>query len=236
MKLAPPSPMNWAKADTEHMRLLLAEDDVMLARALCTGLAQAGYTPDWVEDGESAVEALSVHPYQAAILDINLPAMSGEDVLRTLRQGSSLPVVLITANDRIEDRVRHLDNGADDFLVKPFALSELTARLRAVQRRRDGRNESRMCWGDIVIDTALRQVNRSGVPVYLTTREYQILFLLMQQPGRIMSRAELEEQLYGWNEAPDSNTVEVSIYTLRRKLNRNIISNVRGVGYRMMLN
>lgn len=236
MKPAPPSPMNWAKADTEHMRLLLAEDDVMLARALCAGLAQAGYAPDWVEDGESAVEALSVHPYQAAILDINLPAMSGEAVLRTLRQGSRLPVVLITANDRIEDRVRHLDNGADDFLVKPFALSELTARLRAVQRRREGRSESRICLGDIVIDTARRQVKRGGAPVHLTTREYQILFLLIQQPGRIMSRAELEEQLYNWDGTPDSNSVEVSIYTLRRKLHRHLISNVRGVGYAIMIN
>ena len=213
------------------MRILLVEDDELLGQALQTGLSQAGYTPDWVKDGETAIEALASSTFSSVILDINLPGLSGLDVLKSLRKSSDLPVVIMTARDALDARIEGLDLGADDYLVKPFALPELLARLRAVTRRSLGRSQHRIVHGDIDLDTAARTVTRAGQWVKLTAREYQILALLMERMGRILSRSEIEEQVYSWDGDVESNTIEAAIYTIRKKLGRELIVTLRGVGY-----
>lgn len=213
------------------MRILLVEDDELLGRALQTGLSQAGYTPEWVKDGETAIEALASSTFSSVILDINLPGLSGLDVLKQLRKNSDLPVVIMTARDALDARIEGLDLGADDYLVKPFALPELLARLRAVTRRSLGRSQHRIVYGDIELDTAARTVTRAGQWVKLTAREYQILALLMERMGRILSRSEIEEQVYSWDGDVESNTIEAAIYTIRKKLGRELIVTLRGVGY-----
>ena len=213
------------------MRILLVEDDELLGRALHTGLTQAGYTPEWVKDGETAIEALASSTFSSVILDINLPGLSGLDVLKNLRKTSDLPVVIMTARDALDARIEGLDLGADDYLVKPFALPELLARLRAVTRRSLGRSQHLIVHGDIELDTAARTVTRGGQWVKLTAREYQILALLMERMGRILSRAEIEEQIYSWDGDVESNTIEAAIYTIRKKLGRELIVTLRGVGY-----
>ncbi|MGN6424620.1 MAG: response regulator transcription factor [Asticcacaulis sp.] len=217
------------------MRVLLVEDDELLGRALKTGLEQAGYTPEWVLDGETALEALRASPFTVMALDLNLPRMSGIDVLKSVRQSpnlpSALPIVIMTARDALEQRVEGLDLGADDYLVKPFKLIELLARIRAVVRRTQGLTQSVIQHGDIELDTSSRTVRKAGKWVKLTAREYQILALLMARIGRIMSRSEIEEQIYSWDGDVESNTIEAAIYTIRKKLGKTLISNVRGVGY-----
>lgn len=217
------------------MRVLLVEDDELLGRALKTGLEQAGYTPEWVLDGETALEALRASPFTVMALDLNLPRMSGIDVLKSVRQSpnlpSALPIVIMTARDALEQRVEGLDLGADDYLVKPFKLIELLARIRAVVRRTQGLTQSVIQHGDVELDTSSRTVRKAGKWVKLTAREYQILALLMARIGRIMSRSEIEEQIYSWDGDVESNTIEAAIYTIRKKLGKTLISNVRGVGY-----
>jgi two-component system OmpR family response regulator/two-component system response regulator QseB len=217
------------------MRVLLVEDDELLGRALKTGLEQAGYTPEWVLDGETALEALRAGSFTVMALDLNLPRMSGMDVLKTVRQHSGmpsqLPIVIMTARDALEQRIEGLDLGADDYLVKPFKLIELLARIRAVVRRTQGLTQSLIQHGDIELDISSRTVRKAGKWVKLTAREYQILALLMARIGRIMSRSEIEEQVYSWDGDVESNTIEAAIYTIRKKLGRSLISNVRGVGY-----
>ena len=213
------------------MRLLLVEDDTLLGKALNTGLGQAGYTADWLTDGESASEALKANTYAAVILDINLPGMSGLDLLKDLRRSSDLPVIIMTARDGLDARIEGLDLGADDYIVKPFALSELLARLRAVHRRSQGRAQSVITLGDIEIDTGARTVRKAGEWIRLTAREFQILALLTVRTGRILSKSEIEAQVYSWDGDYESNTIEAAIYTLRKKIGRDLITTVRGVGY-----
>ncbi len=216
------------------MRLLLAEDDVMIGQAVRTGLNQQGFAVDWVQDGGAAEHALGVGTYDLCLLDLGLPRKEGLQVLKGLRQrGSALPVVIMTARDAITDRVQGLDAGADDYVVKPFELSELAARIRAVLRRREGRASPVMEHLGVTLDAATHEVRRDGNDVQLSAREFSLLQALMEHPGRILSRAQIEERLYGWNEEVGSNVVEVHIHSLRRKLGADFVLNVRGVGYRV---
>ncbi len=213
------------------MRVLLVEDDLLFGQALATGMTQAGCTVEWVKDGEAAVEVFETAPYSVLVLDINLPGMSGLKVLKHVRKSAAIPVVIMTARDGVDDRIEGLDLGADDYIVKPFELKELMARLRAVVRRSQGRTQAVFTLGDIELDTASRTVRKSGEWVKLTGREYQILALLMERAGRILSRSDIESHIYRWDDDAESNTVEAAIYTLRKKLGRELINNIRGVGY-----
>jgi DNA-binding response OmpR family regulator len=213
------------------MRILLVEDDQLLGKALETGMRQASCTVDWVTDGETALDALEAGTFAAIALDINLPGQTGLQLLKVLRRTSAVPVVIMTARDGLNDRIEGLDLGADDYLVKPFDLKELLARLRAVVRRSQGRAQATLTKGDIEMDTSARTVKKNGEWVKLTSREYQILALLMERMGRILSRSEIEEQVYSWEGDTESNTIEAAIYTLRKKLGRDLITNIRGVGY-----
>jgi two-component system response regulator QseB len=214
--------------------LLLAEDDNMIGELVCAGLRRQGFAVDWVRDGVAAEQALLADTYDACLLDLGLPRKSGLDVLRRLRErGSMLPVLVLTARDAITDRVDGLDAGADDYVVKPFDLAELAARIRAVTRRKGGRAQAWIEHGEITLDPAAREVRRNGELVALSPREFALLQALLEHPGRILSRAQLEERLYGWGEEIESNVVEVHLHTLRRKLGADFVRNVRGVGYRV---
>jgi two-component system response regulator QseB len=214
--------------------LLLAEDDTMIGDAVRAGLRRLGFSVDWVQDGVAAEQALLAEPYDACLLDLGLPRKAGLSVLRRLRErGSMLPVLVLTARDAITDRVEGLDAGADDYVVKPFDLAELAARIRAVTRRKGGRAQATIEHGDVTLDPATREVRRNGELVALSPREFALLQALLDQPGRILSRGQLEERLYGWGEEVESNVVEVHVHTLRRKLGADFIRNVRGVGYRV---
>lgn len=214
------------------MRILLVEDDALLGDGIRVGLGQEGYTVDWVRDGRAAEEALRAEDFDLAVLDWNLPQRSGLDVLRGLRgRGDALPVLLLTARDTLDDRVRGLDSGADDYLVKPFDLEELGARVRALLRRSKGRAEPTLTHGALVLDPAARTVTLNGAPVELSATEFSLLALLLETRGRVHSRARLEQALYGWTRDVDSNAIEVHIHHLRRKLGSELIRTVRGVGY-----
>lgn len=213
------------------MRILLVEDDDLLGRALYTGLQQAGYSPEWVTDGETALEAVRSTPFTAIALDLNLPGISGIEVLKTLRQKSKMPVIIMTARDALEQRIEGLDLGADDYLVKPFKLVELLARIRAVVRRTQGHAQSLIIYQDIELDIGAHTVRKGGKWIKMTGREYRILELLMTRVGRILSKREIEDHVYGWDGDVESNTIEAAVYTIRKKLGKNLISNVRGVGY-----
>ncbi len=216
------------------MRLLLAEDDTMIGEAVREGLRRQGFAVDWVHDGIAAEQALLTEDYDACLLDLGLPRKAGLDVLRRLRErGSTLPVLVLTARDAITDRVDGLDAGADDYVVKPFDLAELAARIRAVTRRKGGRAQAAIEHGEVTLDPATREVRRNGELVALSPREFALLQALLEHPGRILSRPQLEERLYGWGEEVESNVVEVHLHTLRRKLGADFIRNVRGVGYRV---
>lgn len=216
------------------MRLLLAEDDSMIGEAVRAGLRRQGFAVDWVRDGVAAEQALLTEDYDACLLDLGLPRKAGLDVLRGLRErGSMLPVLVLTARDAITDRVDGLDAGADDYVVKPFDLAELAARIRAVTRRKGGRAQAVIEHGEVTLDPANREVRRNGELVALSPREFALLQALLEHPGRILSRAQLEDRLYGWGEEVESNVVEVHLHTLRRKLGADFIRNVRGVGYRI---
>jgi two-component system OmpR family response regulator/two-component system response regulator QseB len=214
------------------MRILLVEDDRLLGEGIRAGLGQAGYAVAWARDGEEAQQALALEAFDVMILDLGLPKVGGLTVLRWLRgRGLSTPVLILTAQDAVEDRVRGLDAGADDYLTKPFALDELRARLRALQRRDRGRSESVMRHGRLVVDGARRAVTLDGAQVELSAKEFVTLEQLLLNEGRVMSRAQLEEKLYGWGEEVESNAVEVFVHHLRRKLYPELIRTVRGVGY-----
>jgi len=214
------------------MRLLLVEDDPMIGEAARQGLRQEGHTVDWVRDGREAEAAVAGAPYDAVLLDLGLPRRDGLAILKSWRtRGVEVPVLIITARDAVSDRVGGLDAGADDYLVKPFDLDELSARVRAVARRRSGRAESVVHVGDLEIDTAARRVRWKGSDVNLSAREYALLEALANRPGAYLTRAQLEERLYGWDEEIASNAVEVHIHALRRKLDPDLIRNVRGMGY-----
>ncbi|HEY9067958.1 MAG TPA: response regulator transcription factor [Burkholderiaceae bacterium] len=224
------------------MRLLLIEDDRMIGDSLRGALKLEGYAVDWVRDAAAAQATLSSERFDLILLDLGLPAVGaphaevhpagGLEVLRALRaRQDATPCIVLTARDGPGDKVAGLDAGADDYLVKPFDLDELTARIRAVLRRHAGRGQSAIVVGAVTLDPTTRQVTRDGVPVLLSAREFAVLEALMQRPGALLSRAQLEDRLYGWGEEIESNAVSVYIHQLRRKLGGEFIQNVRGVGY-----
>ncbi len=216
------------------MRLLLVEDDQMLGNSLKKALSLHSYGVDWVEDGESALEALRSSPYKAAVLDINLPKLSGLEVLKAARAGKiTIPVLLLTARDTPTQKVEGLDTGADDYLVKPFDLNELLARLRALIRRSEGRHETLLTSGDVELDPSASVVRKAGQPISLTAKEFKTLLLLMERVGKFVTKGEIEYTLYSADDAAESNTVEVAIYNLRKKLGSKFIETIRGVGYRI---
>jgi two-component system, OmpR family, response regulator QseB len=218
------------------MRVLVVEDDPMIGRAVTTGLHDSGYAVDWVRDAAAAETSLAMGTYDIALLDLGLPGKDGLEVLRALRrQRSATPVVVITARDSVADRVAGLDCGADDYLVKPFDLDELLARMRAVVRRHSGRGSPEIQYGALVLDPVRRSVRLHGAPVELSAREFAVLEALMKEPGAVVSREKLEDAVYGWGEEVGSNSIEVYLHHLRRKLRPELIRNVRGVGYRVAL-
>ncbi|MBC7502455.1 MAG: response regulator transcription factor [Herminiimonas sp.] len=214
------------------MRILLAEDDRMIGDAVRTSLRQEGYIIDWVCDGNLAEAALLHDHFDLALLDLGLPGKDGIDVLRNVRSHKqSLPVIIITARDGIDARIKGLDAGADDYVVKPFDIDELAARIRSTLRRSAGHAEPEMELHGVRINPATREVKRDGKPVVLSGREYALVEALILRPGAILSRAQLEERMYGWGDEVESNAVEVHIHAVRRKLGADFIQNMRGVGY-----
>ena len=217
------------------MRILLVEDDPLLGDGLRAGLRQLGFQVDWVRDGMAAERELRSDVYAAAVLDLGLPRKDGMEVLAGLRAaGLALPVLVLTARDAVTDRVRGLDAGADDYVVKPVDLHELAARLRALVRRAHGQPRECLTAQDVVLDPAARTVQRAGEPVVLSAREFDLLHVLMLNTGRVLSREQLEQHLYSWGREVESNAVEVHIHHLRRKLGAPLIQTVRGVGYSLL--
>jgi two-component system, OmpR family, response regulator QseB len=216
------------------MRLLLVEDDPMIGDAIRAGLKREGFSVDWVTSAAAGREALGTTAYELALLDLGLPGGDGLSLLRALRGGGAdTPVLIVTARDAVADRVAGLDAGADDYLVKPFDLDELAARIRALLRRKSGRPAPQLEHLGVVLDPATHRVTQDGREVALSPREFALLALLLERPGAILSRAQIEERLYGWGEEVESNAVEVHIHGLRRKLGAPFILTVRGVGYRV---
>ncbi|MSQ71887.1 MAG: response regulator [Betaproteobacteria bacterium] len=214
------------------MRVLLVEDDPMIGESIRKGLRQDGYVVDWVQDGAAADLAVASEPYALVLLDLGLPRKDGIEVLRHIRaRRLSMPVVILTARDAIAERVKGLDAGADDYLVKPFDLDELGARIRAVLRRHAGRADPVLSHAGLKLNPATHQVSRNDKPVPVSAREFALLQALLERPGATLSRSQLEERLYGWGEEVSSNSVEVHIHNLRRKLGEGAIRTVRGVGY-----
>jgi two-component system OmpR family response regulator/two-component system response regulator QseB len=217
------------------MRILLAEDDSLLGDGLRAGLRQLGFQVDWVRDGEAAERELRAQVYAAAVLDLGLPRKDGMAVLAAIRQSNiTTPVLVLTARDTVPDRIRGLDTGADDYVVKPVDLDELAARLRALVRRSHGQAHELLTAQDVVLDPAARSVQRAGVAVILSTREFDLLQAFMLSAGRVLSREQLEQNLYSWGQEVDSNAIEVHIHNLRRKLGPTLIHTVRGVGYMLL--
>jgi two-component system response regulator QseB len=214
------------------MRILLAEDDQMIGAAVRDALLQDGYVVDWLRDGQRADAALAAGQYDLALLDLGLPGKDGLAILRSLRRRrQAMPVIVITARDAVESRIAGLDAGADDYIVKPFDLDELAARIRSALRRSAGRPEPDLSLGDVSVNLAQRTVLRDGRAVTLSAREYAVVEALALRPGAILSRGQLEQRMYGWGEEVDSNAVEVHIHAIRKKLGADFIRNVRGVGY-----
>jgi len=217
------------------MRILLAEDDVMLGDGLRAGLRQQGFQVDWVRDGMAAERELSTGDYQAAVLDLGLPQKDGLDVLQAVRQKKiKTPVLVLTARDAVPDRIKGLDLGADDYVLKPVDLYELGARLRSLVRRTHGQTQDLLTCGSLQMNPAARQIAFDGQPVTLSTREFDLLHALMLAVGRVMSREQLEQQLYSWGHEVESNAIEVHIHHLRKKLKPELIQTVRGIGYTML--
>jgi len=216
------------------MRVLLVEDDSMIGESMRQGLRQDGFTVDWVQDGRAAELAIESGVYGLLVLDLGLPRKEGLDVLKQLRRrGNQIPVLVVTARDAVADRITGLDAGADDYLVKPFDLDELAARMRALLRRRSGRTDPVIRHGRLTFNPATREVVYADKPVALSAREFALLEALLDRPGTVLSREQLEEKVYGWGEEVESNAVEVYIHALRKKLGQDFIKNVRGVGYRV---
>jgi two-component system, OmpR family, response regulator QseB len=219
------------------MRILIAEDDSMIGASLVRGLTDEGYSVDWVRDGQQAEAALQdrMNGFQIALLDWGLPHKAGIEVLRSLRmRGDNIPVLILTARDALNDRVAGLDVGADDFLVKPFELAELKARVRALARRHVGRLEPELRTPTLTLDPASRTVACDDREIQLTSREYALLYALMQRPGMLLSRAQLESQIYGWTDRIESNAIEFLLHGLRQKIGSEQIENVRGIGWRVV--
>jgi two-component system OmpR family response regulator len=214
------------------MRVLLVEDDWMIGEVVSDALKEASCAVDWVRDGQQALNAVNIHSYEAVLLDLGLPKVDGLDVLSAIRAHDlTVPVLIVTARDAVADRILGLDSGADDYVLKPFEMSELLARLRAVVRRRAGVAAPVLSNGIISLDPATHEACSSQTPVRLSGREFALLHALMIRPGAILSRTELEDRIYGWNEEVESNAVEFLIHSLRRKLGSESIKNVRGVGW-----
>ena len=214
------------------MRVLLVEDDAMIAQGLQTALRQGGFAVDWMRDGKMAGDALQTSVFDVVLLDLGLPQRDGIVVLREMRKiGNATPVIILTARDEIQHRIAGLDAGADDYIVKPFDLDEVMARMRSVLRRAAGRGEPSIRHGELCLDPVSRTVERKGVPVHVSAHEYAVLEALLQRPGAVLSRARLEDRLYGWDEQIGSNAIEVYIHGLRRKLGSDAIRTLRGVGY-----
>jgi DNA-binding response OmpR family regulator len=214
------------------MRILLIEDDRMIGKALVRGLSDRGMTVDWVQNGPEGSAALAHAEHALVLLDIGLPEMSGIDVLKAARAGGVLvPVLVITARDSLDDRIAGLDLGADDYIVKPFELRELVARMRAVLRRHNGQAQSLITSGEITLDLATHQTRYRSAEHILSAREFALLQALMQRPGAILSRAQIEQQVYGWGEEVESNAVDFLIHAIRKKFDKDIIRNVRGAGW-----
>lgn len=214
------------------MRILLVEDDELLGDGVRVGLIQYGYTVDWVKDGQSALQAILSESFDLVILDIGLPKKSGLEVLKTVRSKNLFtPVIILTARETVEDRVRGLDAGADDYLVKPFDLEELCARIRAMQRRSTARAEPIITYGNITLDPASHSVFKGEELMNISRREYALLQKLLENVGRVISREQLTQTLYGWGDEVDSNALEVHIHNLRKKFGSNFIRTIRGVGY-----
>jgi len=214
------------------MRILLAEDDDMLGDGLRAGLRQAGFQVDWVRDGMAAERELATGVYAAGVLDLGLPLKDGLDVLKDLRARKvDTPILVLTARDAVPERVVGLDSGADDYVIKPVDLIELAARLRSLVRRSLGQVQETLCAGAVVLDAAARSVSCQGELVQLSTREFDLLHALMRNAGRVLTREQLEQQMYSWGHEVESNAIEVHIHHLRRKLGPELIQTVRGVGY-----
>jgi DNA-binding response OmpR family regulator len=217
------------------MRILLIEDDPMLGKALVRGLSDHGVTVDWARDGAEGSVALAQDEHALVLLDLGLPKRSGLDVLKDARAaGVAIPVVIITARDGIDDRVTGLDVGADDYIVKPFELRELLARIRAVRRRHNGQAQSLIAGGEITLDLATHRATYRGIEHVLSAREFALLQVLLQRAGAIFSRAQIEQQIYGWGEEVESNAVDVLIHGIRKRFDRDIIRNVRGAGWMVL--
>jgi DNA-binding response OmpR family regulator len=216
------------------MRILLVEDDDMLGESLKKALERHAYGVDWMQDGELAMEALATSPFTAVVLDVNLPKRSGLEVLADMRKRKNMtPVLLLTARDTQQQKVEGLDAGADDYLIKPFDLDELLARLRALVRRSAGRAETMLTCGTVELEPAASVVRKAGMQVTVTAKEFRTLKLLMERAGKFVTKADIEYTLYSADDAAESNTVEVTIYNLRKKLGSDFIQTVRGVGYRV---
>ena len=216
------------------MRILLIEDDTMIGKAVHQGLAQAGFAVDWVTDGRAAELSLANGVYDLAILDLGLPKKDGMAILSALRDlGNAMPVLIASARDTVRDRIVGLEAGADDYVLKPFDLDELVARVRALLRRHAGSGSPVLRCGVLALDPVRKTVVKDGLPVVLSAREFAVLEALMQRPGAVLSREKLEESVYGWGEEIGSNAIEVHLHHLRKKLGAASIKNVRGVGYRV---
>lgn len=214
------------------MRLLLVEDDVMIGESVRQGLRQDGFALDWVREGDAAESALRNNVYDGVLLDLGLPKKDGLDVLKGLRRrGERIPVLVITARDSVSNRIEGLNQGADDYITKPFDLDELAARVRAVLRRHSGHAESVIQVGALTLNAATHEAMLDGRPLSLSPNEFALLEVFASRPGIVFSRAQLEEKLYGWGQEVESNTVEVYIHNLRKKLGQQFIKNIRGVGY-----
>ncbi len=214
------------------MRILLVEDDSLLGDGVCAGLRRENNSVDWVKNGETALSATAETQYDCIILDIGLPKMSGLDVLHDMRESNNdTPVLILTAQDDISDRVKGLDAGADDYLVKPFAFAELYARLRALSRRKRGAASETIQYKNIKIDTTSHTVAYNDLPVLLSRREFSLLVEFITNQGRVLSRQHLEQKLYSWSDEVESNTIEVHIHHLRKKFHTGLITTVRGIGY-----
>lgn len=214
------------------MKILLVEDDRMIGESLCKMLNTKGYSVDWARDGEMGDESLRTGTYNLLLLDVGLPKASGLEILAKLRaRGEKLPVLIMTARDAVSDRVKGLDLGADDYLIKPFAVEELEARMRVLLRRSAGQADPLIKSGGVVLNTTTKELTFEGKCQVLSAREYALMFALMETPGKVLSRSDLEEKLYGWNEEVGSNAVEVLIHSIRKKYDSSLIRNIRGMGY-----
>ncbi len=214
------------------MRVLVVEDDLMIGESLSDALQDEAYTVDWVKDGRQAILTIRVQPYDIILLDLGLPEVDGMGVLAAIRDAKiKTPVLILTARDQLKDRIAGLDSGADDYVVKPFELAEVFARMRVLIRRSQGKSDNQIAVGNLLLDTAHKRVMMGGHPIDLTAKEYMLLTAFMQSPEKVKSKTELEDSLYGWGDEVESNAVEFLIHSLRKKVGQDRIKNVRGLGW-----